>query len=97
MFFNQGLAGGEEAEVGIVGQTVLTTSIDGLLGRNIAGLSSWQVPSRSAETTMVTKSSKPMGVTFDGKDAIAIAYAETDKGNGTKKPKAGAAAKGGKK
>ena len=76
-------------EVGIVGQTALAVTVNGITGRNITdGVANpWMVPSKTADTTTVTAQTKPMAVKLDGKDAVAVAYLEDDKGNGTQKTK----------
>ena len=77
-----------ESEVGIVGRTAVLANIAGLTGVDTAGQNQrWTVASKTAATTEVSDLSKPMAVKLDGKDVVAVAYAETDKGNGTQKPK----------
>jgi hypothetical protein len=73
---------------GMVGQTTLVSGITGLTGRNIAAQGQpWTVPSAAAETTTTSDLTKPMPVKLDGKDVVAIAYVQYDKGNGTQKAK----------
>lgn len=77
-----------ESAVGIVGRTALVSTTAGLTGRDVAGQDQdWTVESKEAATTEVGDMTKPMAVKLDGKEVVAIAYAETDKGNGTQKPK----------
>jgi len=73
---------------GMVGQTSLLSSKAGLVGRNVAAQSDpWTVPSTTAETTTTSDHTTPMPVQLDGKDVIAVAYVQNDKGNGTQKAK----------
>jgi hypothetical protein len=85
---SQGQSSAEESTVGMVGRTAVIAGTDGMTGRDIAGQnSSWTVPAKSAATTEVSEQTRPVAARVDGKDVVAIAYAETDKGNGTQKPK----------
>jgi hypothetical protein len=73
---------------GMVGQTSLISGKSGITGRNIAAQGEpWTVPTTSVETTTTLGVSTPMPVQLDGKDVVAIAYVQTDKGNGTQKAK----------
>jgi len=73
---------------GMVGQTSLLAGLTGITGRNIAAQGeAWTVPSAEASTTETVDLGTPMGVQLDGKDAVAIAYVQNDKGNGTQKAK----------
>jgi hypothetical protein len=74
---------------GMVGQTTLIAGLEGMSGRNIAAQGqAWFYPSTELDTTETLDLSKPMGVQVDGKDVVAIAYVQSDKGNGTQKAKA---------
>ncbi|MEV0282755.1 hypothetical protein AB0H36_01420 [Kribbella sp. NPDC050820] len=73
---------------GMVGQTTLIAGRTGITGRNIAAQGQpWTIPSAEASTTETVGLSAPMGVQLDGKDVVAIAYVQKDKGNGTQKAK----------
>ncbi len=73
---------------GMVGQTSLLAGLTGVTGRNIAAQGDpWNVPSAEASTTETIDLTTPMGVQLDGKDVVAIAYIQNDKGNGTQKTK----------
>lgn len=74
---------------GMVGQTTLIAGLEGVSGRNIAAQGqAWFYPATELDTTETEDLSAPMGVQVDGKDVMAIAYVQTDKGNGTQKAKA---------
>lgn len=73
--------------VGIVGQTAVVANLDGVSGRNVIGLSSWQLPAADAPTTTTSAVTKPMAVKLDGKDVIAMAYVQRVQGSGTQKAK----------
>ncbi len=73
---------------GMVGQTSLIAGLTGVTGRNIAAKGEpWTAPSAAASTTETLDVTAPMGVQLDGKDVVAIAYVQNDKGNGTQKAK----------
>ncbi|MFJ8536264.1 hypothetical protein [Streptomyces sp. NPDC093591] len=73
---------------GMVGQSSLIAGRTGVTGRNIAAQGEpWTVPSAGAPTTETLDVTAPMGVQLDGKDVVAIAYVQNDKGNGTQKAK----------
>lgn len=73
---------------GMVGQTSLIAGLTGVTGRNIAAQGEpWTVPSAEAETTETKDATAPMAVQLDGKDVVAMAYVQNDKGNGTQKDK----------
>ncbi|TLS39972.1 hypothetical protein FE633_44130 [Streptomyces montanus] len=73
---------------GMVGQSSLIAGLTGVTGRNIAAQGEpWTVPSAAAPTTETLDVTAPMGVQLDGKDVVAIAYVQNDKGNGTQKAK----------
>ncbi|WP_208614629.1 hypothetical protein [Streptomyces regalis] len=75
-------------QAGMVGQTSLISGLTGVTGRNIAAHGQpWTVPSVAAPTTETVDATAPMGVQLDGKDVVAIAYVQNDKGNGTQKAK----------
>ncbi|WP_128429901.1 hypothetical protein [Streptomyces cyaneus] len=75
-------------QAGMVGQTSLIAGLTGVTGRNIAAHGQpWTVPSAAASTTETLDVTAPMGVQVDGKDVVAIAYVQNDKGNGTQKAK----------
>ncbi|WP_369169093.1 hypothetical protein AB5J49_14740 [Streptomyces sp. R28] len=75
-------------QAGMVGQTSLVTGLTGVTGRNIAAQGEpWTVPSVAATTTETVDAAAPMGVRLDGKDVVAVAYVQNDKGNGTQKAK----------
>ncbi|MEJ1107124.1 MULTISPECIES: hypothetical protein [unclassified Kribbella] len=75
-------------QAGMVGQTSLLAGRFGVTGRNIAAQGDpWTVPSTAASTTETVDATAPMGVQLDGKDVVAIAYIQNDKGNGTQKAK----------
>jgi hypothetical protein len=74
---------------GMVGQTTLISGLEGISGRNIAAQGqAWFYPATELDTTETLDLSKPLGVQLDGKDVVAIAYVQSDKGNGTQKAKA---------
>jgi hypothetical protein len=84
----QGRSTLDEAQVGIAGQVALIGGFAGLNGHDVTNPNNqWMIPSKSADTTVVNGAAKPMAVKVDGKDVAVAAYAETDKGNGTQKPK----------
>jgi hypothetical protein len=73
---------------GMVGQSSLIAGLTGVTGRDIAAQGEpWTVPSAAAPTTETLDVTAPMGVQLDGKDVVAIAYVQNDKGNGTQKAK----------
>ncbi|MFE7275953.1 hypothetical protein [Streptomyces sp. NPDC057623] len=73
---------------GMVGQTSLIAGLTGVTGRDIAAKGEpWTFPSAAASTTETLSVTAPMGVKLDGKDVVAIAYVQNDKGNGTQKAK----------
>ncbi len=73
---------------GMVGQTSLIAGRTGVTGRNIAAQGKlWTVPSAAASTTETSDVTAPMGVRLGGKDVVAIAYVQSDKGDGTQKAK----------
>ncbi|MFI7407579.1 hypothetical protein ACIBU0_02695 [Streptomyces sp. NPDC049627] len=75
-------------QAGMVGPTSLIAGLTGVTGRNIAAQGDpWTVPSAAASTTETLDVTAPMGVQLDGKDVVAIAYVQNDKGNGTQKAK----------
>jgi hypothetical protein len=75
-------------QAGMAGQTTLIAGLEGISGRNIAAQGqAWFYPSTELDTTETLDLSAPIGVQVDGKDAVAIAYAQSDKGNGTQKAK----------
>jgi len=75
-------------KAGMVGQTSLVAGLTGITGRNIAAQGEpWTVPSAEASTTQTLDLGAPMPVQLDGKDVVAIAYVQSDKGNGTQKAK----------
>lgn len=77
----------DESQTGIVGQVALVGSVAGLTGHDVADpAKTWTVKSAEAETTKVGGATKPVAVKVDGKDVALVAYAESDKGNGTQKP-----------
>lgn len=79
----------DEAQVGIAGQVALIGGFAGLSGHDVANPNNqWMIPSKTADTTTVNKAAPPMAAKIDGKDVAVVAYAETDKGNGTQKPRA---------
>ncbi|MFF1823763.1 hypothetical protein ACFVWG_41065 [Kribbella sp. NPDC058245] len=84
-------AAGEDTTLsaGMVGQTALVAGKAGLTGRNIAGQHDpFTVLSTEKPDTITTNDhSDVMPVQLDGKDVAAIAYTQTDKGNGTQKAK----------
>jgi hypothetical protein len=78
----------DRLSAGMVGQSSLISGKFGITGRNIAAQGQpWTVPATDAETTTTLDLSTPMPVQLDGKDVVAIAYVQTDKGNGTQKAK----------
>lgn len=84
----QGRSGNDKSQMGIAGQVALVGGWAGLSGHDVANSSNgWMIPSKSADTTVVSESTKPMAAKVDGKDVAVVAYAEIDKGNGTQKPK----------
>ncbi|MGW6281010.1 hypothetical protein [Kribbella sp. NPDC055071] len=84
----QGRSTLDKAQPSISGQVVLVGSYAGLAGHDVANPNnSWMVPSKTADTTTVNEAAPPIAVKVDGKDAALVAYAQTDKGNGTQKPK----------
>ncbi|WP_329004280.1 PQQ-binding-like beta-propeller repeat protein [Kribbella sp. NBC_00709] len=84
----QGRSTLDEAQMGIAGQVALIGGFAGLTGRDVANPNNqWMIPSKSADTTTVVESTRPMAAKVDGKDVAVVAYAEVDKGNGTQKPK----------
>ncbi|TDW60961.1 hypothetical protein EV653_7522 [Kribbella pratensis] len=84
----QGRSSLDEAQMGIAGQVALIGGFAGLSGHDVANPNNqWMIPSKAADTTTVSGASKPMAAKIDGKDVAVVAYAETDKGNGTQKPK----------
>ncbi|MEU4190282.1 hypothetical protein AB0E69_00130 [Kribbella sp. NPDC026611] len=77
----------DKSQMGIAGQVALVGSWVSLNGYDVGTPTNrWVVPSKSADTTVVSGATKPMAVKVDGKDVALVAYAETDKGNGTQKP-----------
>ncbi|WP_460661067.1 hypothetical protein [Kribbella swartbergensis] len=70
---------------GMVGQTALYAGVDGITGRNVAGLNSWQVMSKEDTTTTTSDSSKPIAVQLNGKEVIGVAYVQRVQGSGTQK------------
>ena len=72
---------------GMVGQTSLVSANSGLTGRDVAGLRDpWTALSTPTPDTISTVDhTDPMPVQIDGKDAVAIAYIQNVKGNGTQK------------
>jgi hypothetical protein len=75
-------------QAGMVGQTSLIAGLTGVTGRDIAAqVKPWTAPSAAASTTETLDVTAPMGVQLDGKDVVAIAYVQNDKGQGTQKVK----------
>lgn len=78
----------DETKVGMVGQAALFVNYRGLTGHDVVDPNKlWQIKSTEAETTTVSDVTDPMAVKVDGKDVAVVAYAQSDKGNGTQKPK----------
>lgn len=78
----------DDTKVGMVGQAALFVNYRGLTGHDIADPNKlWQIKSTEAETTTVSGVTDPMAVKVDGKDVAVVAYAQSDKGNGTQKSK----------
>jgi hypothetical protein len=77
----------DEPIFGMVGEVALVGNYRGLTGRDVADPSkAWEIKAAAADTTTVSDTSGPMAAKVDGKDVAVIAYAESDKGNGTQKP-----------
>ena len=77
----------DEPKRGMVGQVALVVNYRGITGRDMADPSkAWEISSAAADTTKVSDASDPMVAKVDGKDVAVVAYAESDKGNGTQKP-----------
>ncbi len=78
----------DDAKPGMVGQVALFANYRGITGHDVADPSkAWEIKSTAVETTTVSDASRPMAAKIDGKDVAVVAYAESDKGNGTQKPK----------
>lgn len=71
-------------EAGMVGQTSLYALRSGLTGRTLSA-NSWQVPASDDPTTKTVDLTPPMAVQLDGKEVVAIAYAQIVQGSGTQK------------
>ena len=75
-------------KAGMVGQTSLIAGLTGVTGHNIAGQAKpWTAPAAAATTTETEDVTAPMPVRLDGKDVVAVAYVQNDKGQGTQKAK----------
>ncbi|TDD13475.1 hypothetical protein E1218_34485 [Kribbella turkmenica] len=82
------LEGQKGVGTGMVGRSTLVASLTGVTGRDIAAQKEpWMVPAAEATTTETVALTRPVGVQLDGKDVVAIAYVQNDKGNGTQKAK----------
>ena len=75
-----------DIESGIVGQTAVYATTEGISGTNVAGQGSpWNVPAQDAPTTTTSDVTKPMAVQLNGKDAVAVAFVQRAQGSGTQK------------
>ncbi len=72
-------------KAGIVGKTALYANKYSLSGVWIDGGSSWQVPAKEIASTTTTAYTAPMAVQLDGKEVIAMAYAQNVEAGGTQK------------
>jgi hypothetical protein len=71
-------------EAGMVGQTSLYALRTGLTAVTLSA-NSWQLPSADVPTTETADLTPPMAVQLNGKEVIAIAYAQLVQGSGTQK------------
>jgi hypothetical protein len=71
-------------EAGMVGQTSLYALRTGLTAVTLSA-NSWQLPSADVPTTETVDLTPPMAVQLNGKEVIAIAYAQLVQGSGTQK------------
>lgn len=77
----------DDPKRGMIGQVALVVNYRGITGRDIVDPSkAWEINSAAADTIKVSDASNPMVAKVDGKDVAVVAYAESDKGNGTQKP-----------
>lgn len=75
------------AGVALVGKVAVAGNKKVLNGHDVTDPSkTWSMQVPPATTTTVSMALPPKAVKVDGKDVAVVAYAETDKGNGTQKP-----------
>lgn len=71
-------------KAGMVGQTSLYAQRTGLTAVTLSA-NSWQLPSADVQSTETADLTPPMAVQLNGKEVIAIAYAQMVQGSGTQK------------
>jgi hypothetical protein len=73
-----------DLKAGMVGRTALYAQPSGLTGYDLTG-HSWEAPSSIDPATTTASVTSPMAVQVDGKEVIAMAYAQNVAGTGTQK------------